>query len=206
VRDLDVFNGYLRDEITRLEPEEQAAAGALLEALAAEREAAREGMLEALRSKRYLALLRRLEEAGRAPQTVPADLTLPEVAAQEFKRLRRAMRAFEADGSDEELHRARIRGKRGRYAAELAGPKAGKREKRFVERAKAFQDVIGEHQDAVVAEARIRELLTKADGGELTAFAAGRLVEHQRARRREARQAVPQAWRRLEQSGRRAWS
>ena len=74
---------------------------------------------------------------------------------------------------------------------------------RFIARAKILQDVIGEHQDACVAEERIRALAQR--GGGATGIAAGRLVERQRRRKRAARHAYRQAWRRLEQAGRKAF-
>ena len=89
-------------------------------------------------------------------------------------------------------------------AAELAELVVGKRASSFVRRAKAFQDVVGDHQDAVVAEEKIRALLTRA-GGTRTGFAAGRLIELQRARRRETRAAFRSVWVELNRSGRRAW-
>jgi len=88
-----------------------------------------------------------------------------------------------------------------RYAAEFAEPDLGNRAKHVAERATTLQDVLGEHQDAIVAEARLRELLPKAPSSG-AAFAAGRLVERERARKAAARAALPKAWRRLE----RAWS
>ncbi|MGZ4400406.1 MAG: CHAD domain-containing protein, partial [Gaiellaceae bacterium] len=66
------------------------------------------------------------------------------------------------------------------------------------------QDVVGDHQDAVVAEAKIRALLARA-GGTRTGFAAGRLVELQRARRRKARKRFRPVWRELLRAGRAAW-
>ncbi len=48
-----------------------------------------------------------------------------------------------------------------------------------------LQDVIGEHQDSVVAEERIRQVARRA----ATATAGGRLIERERARRLAARQA-----------------
>ena len=69
-------------------------------------------------------------------------------------------------------------------------------EKRYA----ALQDVLGEHQDAIVAEGRLRELLATSPGSG-AAFAAGRLVERERTRRTAARAALPKAWRKLE----RAW-
>jgi hypothetical protein len=64
--------------------------------------------------------------------------------------------------------------------------------------------VIGDHQDAVVAEGRLRELALR--GGGKTGLAAGRLVERQRQRKREARRAYPPAWSRLEKAGRKTFS
>jgi CHAD domain-containing protein len=98
------------------------------------------------------------------------------------------------------LHRLRIRAKRARYAAEAVGAK-----KEFVDRAKDLQDVLGEHQDAVVAEERIRDLLARVRGTGRTALAAGRLIERQRLRRANARRAWPKAWKRLERAGDAAW-
>jgi CHAD domain-containing protein len=64
-----------------------------------------------------------------------------------------------------------------------------------VRQAKAFQNVLGEHQDAVVAGERLRELAAAGDAA--LAFAAGRIAERQEARRREARKRWPSAWQRL---------
>jgi CHAD domain-containing protein len=204
VRDLDVLTEHLRTEIELLEPPERRASARLLALLGKEREAARTTMLAAMSGDRYLALLDRLEAAADDLPARDADVTLADIAAREFARLRRAVRALAADPPDHEIHRLRIRGKRARYAAELAEGAVGKHARRFVRAAKRFQDVVGEHQDAVVAEERIRGLLARTRS--LTAhLAAGRLVERERERRQAARDAIPRAWARLEKKGRRAW-
>jgi CHAD domain-containing protein len=74
-----------------------------------------------------------------------------------------------------------------------------------VSAAKTFQDVVGEHQDAVVAEDRIRAAARKA-GSASAALAAGRLVQLERDRRRATRAAVPGSWKKLERRGRKAWA
>jgi len=130
---------------------------------------------------------------------------LRKLAAREFKRLRKTASELGPASGDAELHRARILGKRARYAAELAEPEVGKAARKVVTRAKKFQDVLGAHQDAIVAEARLRGLLAEAPGSG-AAFAAGRLVEQERARRREARAALPGAWQALEQAALQAWA
>jgi len=52
--------------------------------------------------------------------------------------------------SDETLHEIRIKGKRARYAAELVQAIVGKPAERFIAKVKELQDVLGEHQDALV--------------------------------------------------------
>ncbi|MGI8606817.1 MAG: CHAD domain-containing protein [Gaiellaceae bacterium] len=200
VRDLDVFERYLRAEIVRLEPTDEAAAAELVKRLAGERETARTAMLGELESERYFDLLGVLD--GAIPPVLATGPSLEAIAGREFAKLRKTILRSGPDPSDEKLHRIRIKGKRARYAAELAEPRVGKRSRRFVQAAKRFQDVVGEHQDAVVAEERIRALAGRRKAG--LAFAAGRLVERQAARRAEARAALPQAWARLEKRGRRA--
>ena len=205
VRDLDVMLEHLRAEVAELPRREAAAGRRLVRALQNEHGEARAGMLEALASSRYFALLDRVESAAREPRAGGVQETgLREIASAEFRRLRKAVRRLPPDYTDDELHRVRIKTKRARYAAELAERAVGKKATAFVDRAKDLQDVIGEHQDAIVAEGRIRSVLGSA-GGTSTAFAAGLLVERQRARRRAAREEWPRAWKKLERSGARAW-
>jgi CHAD domain-containing protein len=204
VRDLDVLIEHLRVDASGLEPREQRALRRIFDLLEDERRAARQTLLEALRGERYLALLDRLGVAVAEPALVESSTTIVEIAAAEFDKLRKHVKRLGTDPTGEELHDVRIRGKRARYAAELAEASAGKRASRFIREAKAFQEVLGEHQDAVVAEARIRTALTQL-GGEALAFAAGRLVERQDARRRAARAAFPDAWARLARRGKEAW-
>ena len=83
--------------------------------------------------------------------------------------------------------------KRVRYAAELAAHELGKRGAAFVDAAKELQDVLGEHQDAVVAEGRIRAWA--ADGAD--AEAASLLTAREHERMEAARTAWPQAWKAL---------
>ena len=114
---------------------------------------------------------------GRSTSSSRADpaATLDELADEASERLRKAVRKLPDEPADEELHAVRKKGKRARYAAELAG------RQRLVKRAKKLQDVLGEHQDAVVAAERLRELAAEAAPEQ--ALAAGRLVEREEERR-----------------------
>ena len=204
-RDVDVLIGHLRREIEQLEQPERTAAGTLVELLATERETAQAIALDALTSERYYWLLDGLESAARGPRVRRGEVSLHKLAAKEFKRLRKVAGRIGPDSTDAELHRARILGKRARYSAELAEPEVGKPARRFVEQAKLFQDVLGAHQDAIVAEARLRGLLADSPGSG-AAFAAGRLVERERNRRGQARAELPEAWDELERAAKAAWT
>lgn len=203
-RDGDVLLGRLRREIEQLEQPERAAADTLIDLLVAEREASQTIAVDALRSERYYRLLDSLEAAARGPRVRRGEVSLRKLARREFRRLRAVGETLGPDSSDDDLHRARIRGKRARYTAELAEDEVGKPATQVIACAKKLQDVLGAHQDAIVAEARLRELLAEVPSPG-AAFAAGRLVERERERRRQARAALPRAWRKLDRAARAAF-
>ena len=105
--------------------------------------------------------------------------------------------------ADAELHEARIRAKRVRYAAEVLSPVFGKPARTFARRAEALQQVLGSHQDAVMAIAWLRE---QAGGATpRVAFTAGRLAGIESTVREEARRAWPEAWADLRRKRLRFW-
>jgi CHAD domain-containing protein len=169
-----------------------AAASDLLAALDAERADTRVAVVAALSSDRYLALLDRLEQVSE-PEAGNAEPALRDLWRAEWQRTRKACARLDDSSSDAELHAGRLRVKRARYAAELASHELGKRGRRFVDAAKELQDVLGEHQDAVVAEARIRAW---AAGG-ADAHAAALLAAREHERMASARKAWPRAWKSL---------
>jgi len=197
LRDLDVLREYLRTELASLKPAARAAGDDLLDLVDAQRARARHRILAALDGERYVNLLDRLEQAVHRPKVVAADLSLPAVAARQFKKLRKAVKVLLKDPSDMGLHAVRIRVKRARYAAELAQPIVGRPAERFVARTKKLQDVLGEYQDAVVAEERLGSLVGGARRNPV-ALLAGRLVKQQRARRQAAQMDFFEQWPKLE--------
>lgn len=199
-RDLDVMLERLRTEAASLGAESAAARG-LLEELEAERAQAYTAVVAALETERYATLLDRLEAAV-APPLSGDTTTLAKIWHREVKRMRRTFDALGDDPADDDLHASRIAVKRARYAAELAAHELGAPGRAFVARAKGLQDVLGEHQDAVVAEERIRAWAESGSVAEQVA--AGRLVQLERARRAAAREAWPEAWRRLDKAARKA--
>ncbi len=156
-------------------------------------------------SDRYFTLLDAIELAVAAPRFTGDDTPLEAIAKSEFRKLRKEVRALDSEPSDEELHAVRIKGKRARYAGELAEASRGKAATKFIRRAKAFQDVIGDHQDAVVAEGELRRV-AGVTRSQPAALAAGQLIERRRATKRRLRRAFPKAWSRLDEAGKRAWS
>jgi CHAD domain-containing protein len=202
-RDLDVFVDYLAGEVASLPDQDRRRIAPVVEQAERDRKDAHRVLRRTLGSSRYLGLLDYVDGATADPWTRDSDATLEEIAGQEFRKLRKAMKQLGPSSTDEELHRARIKGKRARYAAELAEATAGEKATEFVRRAKRFQDVIGEHQDAVVAEERLRALARRRGTG--AALALGRLVERQAARRERTLDDLPSAWKRLERTGKRAF-
>jgi CHAD domain-containing protein len=185
VRDLDVLVEHLRAGSLGLDGDGDAAA-TLIETLEVERRRCRDALLEGLGSTRFQAMLTRFDdELGLLP-AVPSKPSLQRIAADELAKLKRDAKRLAKMPSDDELHALRKQAKHARYAAELAVIDGGKPVGRYVDALKALQDAIGEHQDAVVAEERLRAVARAR-----TAVAAGRLIELQRSRRRHARDTYP---------------
>jgi CHAD domain-containing protein len=188
VRDLDVLLERLRGEAGGLDSDDRLTARALLRTLERRRTATRTALLRALTSTRYFSLLDRFAQEIDSLESSDAETTLESIAEKELKKLRKKVRATPDEPADDELHALRKRGKRVRYAYELAGNDA------VVKRAKDFQDVLGNHQDSVVAERTLRELAASAPE---RAIVAGRMIERERASRIEARSAWRKTWKRL---------
>jgi len=204
VRDQDVLLIHIRAQAETLPASDAGALGLIVEGIERAREASRAEMLKALSSPRYLELLGRIELAAEAPHWNGLRRSARKLAGREFNKFERATKALAPEPSNVELHRVRVRGKRARYAGELAEESVGKRARRFVARAKRVQDILGEHQDAVVADKRIRELAL-SEGDPQVGLVAGRLVERQRERMLRARAQAPKALKQLRQAGRKAW-
>jgi CHAD domain-containing protein len=203
-RDLDVMREYLGRQVRALEPPDRIAGKALLRRLDRSRADARTELLAALDSDRYFALLAMVEDAIAQPPMQDTDVSLEDVAAREWKKLRRAVKGLPKTPSAAELHAVRIRAKRARYAAEVVAPDVGHAAERFVERMKELQDTLGEHQDAVVAGSRLRELAREATGGRI-GFVAGLLVERQHAREQAARAEFEESWPDIRRRGNKTW-
>ncbi|MGE0277088.1 MAG: CHAD domain-containing protein [Nitrospiraceae bacterium] len=204
VRDLDVQIASLRRDAKALEPQDRLPLVRFVKKLQLERRAKQGDLIAGLRSDRYLGFIDRMREAAKAPTLIDTDVGLNDIAAKEFKKLRKAVERLEAVPADSELHRVRIKAKRARYAAELAQLTAGKGARKFIRCVKVLQDELGKHQDAVVGEQRVRALFA-ASKGQRAAFAAGQLVERQRQRREKARASFRSIWKKVDKRGKKVW-
>jgi CHAD domain-containing protein len=205
VRDADVLLGRLDAKREGLPVEEQADADLLINRLRAMRERDRALMLDAMRSERYVSLLDRLVAAASAPrlragvESERASKKVAQLAHRPCKRLRKQVGRLPTVPSDSDLHELRKRAKQARYALEAITPVAGRRAARTAERIADLQSVLGDHQDAVVAVAWLRDAARDSDAEELeTAFVAGRLSGSFDADRICLRSVWPRVWRRAE--------
>src|SRR5262245_8222265 len=202
VRDLDVLRAQLRAQLGRRPAGGPAAPRRLMQHIADDRARAASGRRAALAGRRYGRLLARLETVLAAPPDQTDGVSPPDVAAAEFEKLRRAVKKLSKHPSAEELHEIRIKVKHARYAGELAQPDVGRPAERFVDRAKALQDVLGAHQDAVIAQRYVRRAFGTAPG---VRALARQITAQQGDPRDEARQAFFEQWPKLNRRGRRAW-
>lgn len=139
VRDLDVLLGHLHKECDSLRLPERRAFEGLADRLQQQRLAAHATLLQALESDRYLAMLERLETGIQSPAMGEGCDSLTDIAGAAFKKLRRIIKVNGLDASDTTLHQIRIKGKKARYAAELAQTSVGKPAVRFFVKPKSFK-------------------------------------------------------------------
>ena len=192
VRDLDVLIEHLRELEPELEPD-RVGARAIIAALELERLRRRDVLITALDAIRYRELLRRFSEVLPTLEAAAPDVSLEHLARKELDRLRDDYAALGADPLDDDVHAIRIRAKHARYAAELAAMASGDRFTELADALADVQDVIGVHQDAHVAEERVREV-----AADESFVAAGRIAEIERGRRKRARNELPEAMREVE--------
>ncbi len=200
VRDAEVLQARLLAKVDRLPESDQPAARRLLTSLDRQRTDGRKTLLDAMRSDRYLELLERVIAAAQRPRVLlrvedeDDRKVMQDLARRPWNHLRDAVGDLPDEPADEELHAVRIRAKRARYAVEAVSPVFGKPARQFARALTDLQDVLGEHQDAVVAGKWLRDTAA-ATGEEMLGFVAGELVALERDDALHARAAWPKAWR-----------
>jgi CHAD domain-containing protein len=209
VRDTEVLLDRLRGHAERLPTGDQATARKIIQRLLQRWDGARADLSEALGSTQYAELLDRLVEAAREPALIPsaahdraADV-LPPLVNKPWEKLSTAVDDLPDDPADEELHHVRIKAKRCRYAAEAVAPAVGKRARAFAKAIADVQDVLGEHQDAVVAEQWLRDVSSSTIGREV--FVAGQLATLERVEIEHTRAEWGEVWKAASKKKLRQW-
>ncbi len=146
--------------------------------------AARSSALAALRSDRHQLLVDDLMAAAIDPPVVdaayrPCDETLLPLVARTWKRLASAIAELDLEGESLPWHQARIKAKRARYASESVSEIFGKDMRRLASRLTAVTELLGDHQDAHVAQTIIRELASHPDTDGMTGLSLGLLHEYE---------------------------
>jgi CHAD domain-containing protein len=207
-RDADVLLERLRRDAEHLPQRDAVAVAGLLRRLAAERDRARVRVREGFKTDRYVELIEHLVAFAQVPPLVgdwaaPASSVLPGLVAPTWKHLQREVEQLSDPPKPEELHQVRIRAKRCRYASEAVAPAIGKEASRFASAVADIQSVLGDHHDAYVADAWLREASTVADAAQV--LAAGELISIQMLEAAQLEQEWPNAWRKASKKSLRGW-
>jgi CHAD domain-containing protein len=158
---------------------------------------------DALSGDRYYALLNALDELVAEPNlgkaaAKPAQEQLSTIAAAGWRRVTRAYDTAQAIDDPERreiaMHDVRKAAKRARYTAEALVPTLGKDMVRLAGLAEDIQEILGTHQDGVVAQETLaKEAESARQAGEDT-FTYGLLVGMERNTAERAHADFPRVW------------
>lgn len=139
----------------------------------------------------------------------PARKLLPKLLGSDLARVHRRHRVWERTDDpalkEHHLHQVRKAAKRLRYAAESAAPVLGERAQRLAELAEALQELLGDHQDTVVARSVLLEIAAHAQEAGEDTFTFGRLHALESARADSIVAAYPAVLAELPSGDLRAW-
>jgi CHAD domain-containing protein len=149
-------------------------------------------------TERYVSLLERLVDGAWQPHTTPeanrpARDVVPELIRQDWRRLAKRVATVRQTEVIDDYHRVRIAAKKLRYACEAVAPAFGKPAARLAEQAERVQELLGEHQDAVVSLDTLRTIATSPTGRSV-GFTLGLLYAREEARARGARAIFAELW------------
>jgi len=198
MRDLDVFREHVVTYQAGLPEEARAGIDPLIAAIEERRAEARAVLLDDLQQRRYRKFKRALAPflttagAGVAAQDgVDPTMRVRDFAGSAIWRRYELWRANEvglATASDEQLHEARIAGKRLRYTLEFFADALGRNVETVLAPLVALQGCLGDMQDAVVARQRIQML--GLDGQD----AIQAYIQAREAESAERREELPRLW------------
>ncbi len=206
VRDLDVMLDNLNQFRSTLAEADQAAMQGAVDQLQKRRDAARAHLVRLLDKNDYQRFLDSFGEflttpgngakAAHAEEPVPSEVrhVLPVEIYTHLAAVRAYDRAVD-EANVETLHLLRIEFKRLRYLVSMFEEVLGKSGPAFVEELKLIQDHLGKLNDAVVAQAALRDLMPQLDAPQQAALEAYLTLLANDAARLHA--TFPEAWRRF---------
>ncbi|MEO3812082.1 CYTH and CHAD domain-containing protein [Sphaerisporangium sp. B11E5] len=157
----------------------------------------------AMRSERYYSLLDRLDALVANPPLTPlamkkADKVLDKVAVKSWMRVVKkydtAQSMEDPDKREVAMHDVRKAAKRARYTAEALKSLLGDRATAMAKRAKTVQEVLGLHQDGVVAQEILSEEAARARAAGEDTFTYGVLVGLEHAEAKRSHEEFPRVW------------
>ncbi len=211
VRDADVLRLRLEGRFAMQPAYDAAASVLLLGRLEHARSRSRTRLLHSMSTDRYDSLIDALISATREPHFAADDpkaasrqarRVVVELVRKRWRRLKQAADALDVDSPDEDLHEARILAKRCRYAAEAAAKVFGRDARGFPRAIAELQEVLGDHQDTVVAEAWLH---AAAKAVPSAGVLAGLAIADERAERLEHRRNFSVVWAAARDPELRAW-
>jgi CHAD domain-containing protein len=156
-----------------------------------------------LDSGRYLALLDTLDAVIADPPLRKAARRKPgKVLAKAVRKdfgkvsglVEEVLELSPGPGRDLAVHEARKKAKRTRYAAEAATPALGAPAKDLARSMKSLQNLLGDHQDSVMARQALRELSAVAHAAGESAFTYGLLYGREERRAAAVAAELPGFW------------
>ena len=145
---------------------------------------ARSSALAALRSDRHATLVSDLVSAAIDPPVVdaayvPCDEALLPLVARTWKRLEKAIGELTLETESVIWHEARIKAKRARYAADSVASIFGRDMQKFATSLAQVTEILGDHQDAFVAQVILREIASHQETDGVTGMSLGLLHEYE---------------------------
>ncbi|MET8976140.1 CYTH and CHAD domain-containing protein [Streptomyces sp. NPDC004539] len=170
----------------------------------ARRGGSRRRLVAVLDGKRYLALLDTLDALVAQPPLLEAAAGAPEkviakAVRKDFAKVAELIEEALAQPSsgperDFALHEARKKAKRTRYSAEAAEPALGEPATALVKAAKSLQNLLGDHQDSVMAREALREIAVQAHAAGESGFTYGLLYGREERRSADDEAELPALW------------
>ena len=156
--------------------------------------AAHRAAVKTMSEPRYFALLDALEAFVAKPPFTElaagkASRVLPRLVGKTWRRVHKLADEANVSGADPALHEVRKAAKQARYAGESLESTFGRDAERYAVAMEDLQEVLGEHQDAVVTRDVLRDMGVRAHLAGENAFTYGFLAGLEQARGDQAREA-----------------